>query len=142
MAKDTLFVDMHIDDLAEFMFMKNINDAIIEMSLGGVENTKDLFCFFVDLMCKGLVLLFGKENRIELDQLSMDDFKLVQHKMSLAGIAVNLNIEPNSTNLPTSLNIRDIDTFPDNNPISSYFFVIISPSIIYKISFGISRNMM
>ena len=43
------YVDMHINNLAEFMFLRNVNDAKLVMSLGGIEDAKDLFYFCLDL---------------------------------------------------------------------------------------------
>jgi hypothetical protein len=130
---------MEVDDFADFMFAKNINNAQIELSLGGVENNKDLFCFFVDLMCKGLVILFGKDNRIELEQLTIDDFNTAKKKMGLAGIEVILNITPNAENLPVSLNIREIEMFPDNAPIDTYFFKVVGLTMVYEIRFRLVK---
>ena len=113
---------MNINDFADFVFIKNVNDALVELSLGGVENNLDLFCFFVDLVCKGLVLLFGKENKVELDSVSMEDFKRVQHKMHLLGIDVILDVKPNENNLPVSMNVADFENFPPNNDLESYKF--------------------
>lgn len=132
-------VSMEVDDFADFMFRKNINNAQIELSLGGVENNKDLFCFFVDLMCKGLVILFGQDNRIELEQLTIDDFDMVKKKMGLAGIEVVLDINPNTMNLPVSLNIREIETFPDNAPIGTYFFRVVGLTMVYEIRFKLAK---
>ena len=134
-----LEVNMEVDDFADFMFAKNINNAQIELSLGGVENNKDLFCFFVDLMCKGLVILFGKDNRIELEQLTIDDFNTAKKKMGLAGIEVILNITPNAENLPVSLNIREIEIFPDNAPIDTYFFKVVGLTMVYEIRFKLVK---
>ena len=133
-----LQVDMEVDDFASFIFLKNKNDAIIELSLGGVENMKDMFCFLVDLLCKGLVLLFAKETyRIEIDELSINDFQLLKKKMSLAGIDVKLNMLQNTDHIPPSINIRDIDFLPDNEPLDTYVFRVVSLTFIYEIRFAI-----
>ena len=135
-----LHVDMEVDDFAVFMFKRNVNDAVIELALGGVENTKDLFCFLVDLLCKGLVILFSKElNRIEVDDLTLEDFQVVKKKMGLAGIDVILNLLPNEDHIPPSVNIRDIDFLPENDPLETYKFRVVSFTIIYEIRFAITR---
>ena len=41
-------IDVEVDELSDFIFLKNTNDAIIELELGGIENNKDLFCFLLD----------------------------------------------------------------------------------------------
>ena len=50
-------VDMEIDDLASFLFTKNINNITTELSLGGIADNKDLFFFCLDLF--GLALGHG-----------------------------------------------------------------------------------
>ena len=79
-----LEVDMHVNDLAEFMFTKNKSNALIELSLGGIENNKDLFFFCLDLFCKGLVILHGTENKVDLDSITMEQFGDIKNKMELA----------------------------------------------------------
>jgi hypothetical protein len=138
MAFPDLYVDMEVDDLSRFIFKDNINDAIIELSLGGVENNKDLFCFFVDLLCKGLILTFGEESsRLDLDKLTLEDFKKIQHKMSLAGINVILHLKENTNHEPSSVNIKEIEHIPDESPLSDFIFRVTSPLFIYRIQFEI-----
>jgi len=139
MIKDEvpLYVDMQIGDFAYFMFKENINNAIIELSLEGIENNKDLFFFFVDLLCKGLVLLYGKDNRIELNLLTLDDFKIIKNKMILAGIQVNLNVEQNIELLLPSVNLEDIESMPNNTDLNKFKFKIIGDEFIYKIDFNL-----
>jgi hypothetical protein len=130
---------MDINDFAEFVFIKNVNDALVELSLGGVENNLDLFCFFVDLVCKGLVLLFGKGNKVEIDSVSMEDFKKVQHKMHLLGIDVILDVKPNENNTPVSMNVKDFESFPPNDDLESYRFKLNTLTLLYEVRFKIFR---
>ena len=83
---------MHINDLADFIFIKNVNDSIIQLSLNGVEDMKDLFYFCLDLFCKGLVILFGQDNKVEVEIITLEQFMLLRKKMANAGININLNI--------------------------------------------------
>jgi hypothetical protein len=151
-----LNVDMHINDLASFMFIKNKNNAIIELSLGGIQNNKDLFFFCLDLFCKGLVHLFGDNGKVHVDQLTMEQFAIVKQKMSLAGIDVILNIirlpkdihveyetnldsdvsPPDIKEHPTAINISEIDSELDSNkPMSEYIFKLKMHDIVYNINF-------
>jgi hypothetical protein len=130
---------MNINDFAEFVFIKNVNDALVELSLGGVENNLDLFCFFVDLVCKGLVLLFGKGNKVEIDSVSMEDFKKVQHKMHLLGVDVILDVKPNENNTPVSMNVKDFESFPPNDDLESYRFKLNTLTLLYEVRFKIFR---
>ena len=130
---------MNINDFAEFVFIKNVNDALVELSLGGVENNLDLFCFFVDLVCKGLVFLFGKDNKVELDCVTMEDFKKVQHKMHLLGVDVILDVKPNENNIPVSMNVADFENFAPNDDLESYKFKLNTISLLYEVKFKIVR---
>ena len=153
-----LNVDMHINDLAFFMFLKNVNNAIIELSLGGIQNNKDLFFFCLDLFCKGLVHLFGQNGKIHVDQITQEQFEMVKNKMALAGINVILKIiqlQPNTyieedsdddspPDLPSGqpqpnqmvgLNIHEIESEELNKPMKDYVFKIKMHNINYNINF-------
>jgi hypothetical protein len=95
MVMPDIAVDMEIDDFADFLFIKNINNAIVDLSLGNVQNTKDLFCFCIDLLCKGLIILFGDGIRVDLDTITEEKFNVIKQKMFNAGILVKLDLFPN-----------------------------------------------
>lgn len=131
---------MDVNEFAEFVFVKNVNDVLVELSLGGVEDNLDLFCFLVDLMCKGLVFLFGgSSKKVELDTLSMQDFEKIRHKMSLIGVRIDLNLQPNDSNMPVSMNVGDFANFPHNDPLESYKFKLTTLTHLFVISFEIVR---
>ena len=137
MDPSCLYMDMHVDYFAEFMFLKNINNAIIELTLPEIENNKDMFFFLVDVICKGLVLLFGRDNKVELGDITLDNFRVVQQKMELAGIRVHLDVSPHDMDIPIAkLNLQEIEeTKPDNLKLSEYVFTIINTNMIYNMSF-------
>lgn len=148
-----LSVEMCIDDLANFMFLKNTNDAIIELSLGGIENNKDLFFFCLDLFCKGLVFLYGNDGKVNVDTLGEEQFNTVKRKMSLAGINTVLDFEVNpvpplddqldvSSDAPpdvppisNSLNIHELDMDSCHKNLKDYVFKLKMGPVIYKIHF-------
>jgi len=138
-----LLIDMEVDQLIDFMFVKNINNAIIELSLEGIENNKDLLCFFIDTMCKGLVILFGENNRLELDndRITADDFELIRKKMALAGIAINLSVTENIDNIPAHVNIRELDNYPDNLELGDFTFNVVTINNIYSIKFELIHTL-
>ena len=138
-----LNIQMHIDYFADFMFVKNINNAIIDLTLPTVDNNKDMFFFLVDLICKGLILLYGINNKVDLDSLKIDDFVYIQKKLNLAGINVDLNIEEHNGNNATAhkLNLQDIeDNYEDNLDLKEYVFIINNVTHIYKIRFNLFHN--
>lgn len=151
---------LEIDELAQFLFQTNTCNAIIELRLGGIEDNKDLFYFCLDLFCKGLVLLFGNDNRIIVNNISLEQFQKVKTKMANAGINVCLTVENNNsllehhetdntnvpnTNMPSDLlasalypklNMDHIETLPNNLNLTDYKFEInLSETTTYIISF-------
>ncbi len=132
---------MHINDLADFIFIKNVNDSIIQLSLNGVEDMKDLFYFCLDLFCKGLVILFGQDNKVEVENITLEQFMLLRKKMANAGININLNIyediegEENEEK-KVALNLEKIEELPNNLNIEDYDFILRSCNMVYKINFG------
>lgn len=138
--KPNLYVDIEVDSLAEFIFLKNVNNSIIELELGGVENNKDMFYFLVDLLSKGTVLLFGTDNKVELDSLSLDNFKIIKDKMKLAGIKVLLDIIPNDSNLNPNVNIKDIELMDNNTNLEKFVLKVTGKKLINNISFKLIHN--
>lgn len=137
----SLYVDMEVDQLADFMFLRNANNAIIELSLGGVEDNKDLFCFLTDLFCKGLVMRFGVNGRrVELDDLTLENFKEIKDKMGLAGIDVQLLMSSNDCNLKPGINLKEIDDMPPSTPLEEFRFTVISSTHIYSIYFTLKHT--
>lgn len=134
-----LYVDMNINYFADFLFVKNTNDSIIELTLPEIENNKDMFFFLVDLVCKGLILLFGTNNKVDIESIKIDDFKIIKKKMNLAGIKVNLSIFPiENSNGSVLLNLQHIeDNMADNLPLPEYVFTINNVDMKYNISFDL-----
>lgn len=164
-ANHELNVELHIDDLAEFVFVKNVNDAIISLTLDGLENNKDLFYFCLDLFCKGLVRLFGNNNTVSVEDITHDQFTGIQKKLKNAGILVELSIreihtseadapshdtsydtshdishdtDANDQTSPTRIpvtNIPNIHELPDDLPLKEYCFILQNTTHSYKVTF-------
>lgn len=160
------YVEMHINDLADFMFIKNTNNSLIELELNGIEDNKDLFFFLVDLFCKGLVLLYGTNNKVEISDLTLEDFNTVKQKMALAAVDVHLlitevpqdeeDVEPedessdggnDDEDAPDDIdpvnkyvNFNDLEKEPNNKPLSDYVFKLKQQNMIYNIHFTLIQN--
>ena len=142
-----LDVELDVKDLVEFIFQRNINNAILELSLGGIENTKDLFFFILDLFCKGLVLMYGNgENRVELQSLTQEQFAYMREKLECAGITPILEFLPNPD--PSydeddqairyvNMNLADLQNEDDNKSLNEYVFQVYTPEAIYKLHFDL-----
>jgi hypothetical protein len=133
-------VELEVDQLAEFIFLRNINNAKIELELCGLEDSKDLFCFCVDLLCKGLVLMYGVEKKVELSELTMEMFNNVKNKMRCAAIEPKLVILPNNANRVVGIEYGgDFPSKANNLPLTEYCIEIVSADHIYIISFDYAR---
>lgn len=139
-----LDVEMEVEDFADFMFIKNVDNKPLEVSMGGLENNKDMYCFCLDLFCKGLVLMFSKDGKsVSIEDLTFDDFQLAKRKMACAGINVSLDILPSSFDDIKSghlTNLKDIDEQNDNLPLEDYKFILHTLPYKYIVSFSIFRN--
>lgn len=134
-------IDVEVDELSDFIFLKNKNDAIIELELGGVENNKDLFCFLLDLFCKGLVKVYGVNNQVEIDNLQMSDFMFLKKKLECAGIRIILDVKPNTEELPLGVNSTQIKNLPDNLQLGEYRFMVVSKLHIINIHYELFHVM-
>lgn len=141
-SQTPLDVEMHVNDLAEFIFLKNVNDSIVYLTLNGLEDTKDLFFFCLDLFCKGLVLLYGNaENKVNLDDITMDMFNTIRKKLRNAKIDIILDIyqdiasgdEDNAS--ASSLNLQHIEELPNALPLREYDFILRSKKQVFSIKF-------
>jgi hypothetical protein len=139
-----LDVEMQINDLAEFMFTKNVNNVVIDLCLGGIQNNKDLFYFCLDLFCKGLVIMFGNgSNSVDIEDLTADNFALIREKMLCAGVVVKLVALPSDIDdmegnpVKASLNFDEINASGDNLPLSQYEFKVTNKLMLYIVSFSI-----
>lgn len=145
-------MEVHVDNLAEFLFLKNVNDLYIDMSFQGeeIKTTKDLFYFFLDLFCKGLVLTFGDgTNMVDISCLGAEQFAVINKKMQNAGIEVKLHVEQrahtvvdDSNNTEgVAVNFPELNNLPDNKPLSEYSFKIVLPyGVTYVVSFDLIYN--
>ena len=145
-------VDMEIDDLASFLFTKNINNITTELSLGGIADNKDLFFFCLDLFCKGLVILYGQGKRsVSIDSITQEQFNRLQSKMLCAGIKVCLAILPLDIDIDirvttedecnektiSVLNIEELNNAPNDKPLPEYEFKLISHDLMYVVNFNL-----
>lgn len=140
---------MGVNDLAHFVFLGNNNDSHIELNLYGITDNRDLFCFCIDLMCKGIVLLFGgQSSRVTISNMSEDQFDMVKKKLKNAGIKCNLEIFAVETpveqliDLYTQniLNVHAVRNSPENLKLEEYHFDLQTANFIYKIRFTTVRH--
>lgn len=141
--------EMNIDDFAVFVFTKNTDNKAIALSLSGIDTSKDLFCFCFDMLCKGIVLLFGeKERRVAINDISYDDFELVCEKIKCLGIKCKLEtfdteeIAESAMDvwIQNLLNLERIQNSDDNKKLDEYHFDIQTTEKLYRVTFDVIHN--
>lgn len=82
-----------IDDLLDIIFIKNTDNAPVQIECADFQSIKDLYFFCVELTLKGLQKMYGNSennNQVDIATLSMQQIKVVQKKLNNAGIEVML----------------------------------------------------
>lgn len=137
--------------LINFIFKEN--NATLDMHLGGLETPKDLFKFCMHFLWSGLVVLYGnsEDDSVDLENLSFDDFLVVQQKLKNVGIKCNLDVieldEPldptqiPNVNLQILLNTVHLEMEPEQGKqMKDYSFELQTSKHILKISFELFHS--
>lgn len=141
--------ELEVDDFAKFIFLRNESNKHIALSLSGIDTTKDLFCFCLDMLCKGIVLLFGGDvKRVAVQDLSYENFEVVCDKMKCLGIKCRLETFEAEETLESTLdlwvqnvlNIQRIQNSDENKNLTEYNFDIQTKETLYRITFDILHN--
>jgi hypothetical protein len=146
-----LHVDMSVNDLASFLFIRNVDNKSISINIneGGIQNTRDLFCFCLDLLFKGLILLYGEDNKVLVNALTLEQFDVIKRKLRCANIECHLEIIPLETpseevlDLWTQnfLNVHKVRNSDECLKLEDYHFDLQLSDCIYKIWFEIKYCM-
>lgn len=133
-------LELGIDDLADFLFVKNKANALVELELNGISDTRDLYCFCIDLLFKGLVLVCcGYGRSLEIESISNEQFREVMDKMKLAGILVMLAVEEKSENEPPGICMGEAYKSKRILELAEYTFTMTSSEKKYDVNFKLSR---
>lgn len=144
--------NIDITELAQYVF-KNETESSIFIKINCLKTTKELFFLLFDLFCKGLIILFGDNNRILLNKLDMDQFDKVRAKLKLAHVDLNLHLYDKETAIlldmiPSNLDDRfektiiqnslnKIQQMGDNEDLKDYVFQLYMNETLYNINFDI-----
>lgn len=149
MSTPVQHVEATLEALVEYLFLNNKNDSKVFLNIpygdDGVRNNHDLFMFFVDMLIKGLVLLYGNEERkVPLDNLTREQLEYVQQKMKNAGVELKVNIAPvvippESEAPPQPLNLRPCIIKGETDELMDYKLRVVSNNIEYTIQFELNR---
>jgi hypothetical protein len=133
-------MDIHVDDLTEFIFQKNTGMKTFNLTLDGLETSKDLFFFILDLFCKGLVFLYGTDKTVDLSSVTPDMFSALAHKLLYAGISIHLTTsQVTDDEGRPRINIYELLTRPYDLALDEYKLELRIQGIVHVISFGLVR---
>jgi hypothetical protein len=141
-------ISIDIDSLSKYIFLENSDNKLIYLDIQGLECTKDIFCLCFDLLCKGLVLLYGHDNKVELNHISMEQFHAMSQRLLYAGIKVKLNAvdadndqdyKDHTSTEVLSESYKYLKTQPDNLDVGDYSFLFKVNELIYTLKFEITR---
>lgn len=134
-------IDVHVDELAQIIFLDNPKRTRYFLTFDDVDNIKDLFFFMLDLLCKGLVLLHGNGgDKINIHHLDKKMFDEVSDLLTCAGIRAKLEVssmdEPTTS---TETNMNDIMRMNPNSSLDDFKFQMRHDRTQYEISFELMR---
>jgi len=137
-------VETSLQGFVKFIFIENTSDAKVYMNLPqgdqGIRDNHDLFVFCTDLLCKGLVLLYGnEENRVPIDSLTSEQLQYVKTKLLNAGIDLKVDIKQIVSMVSESPNVKPCIVKGDGEDLSSYKLRLVSKNFEYTIQFDLVR---
>ena len=140
---------INVENLARYIFQTNNTNKIF-LDIKSIKTNKELFFFYFDLFCKGLVITFSEGNTLLLNKLTEEDFYKIKKKFELAHIKLNISIYDidtaylidiceSKTNLKEKeiieKSIEKLKDMDDNLQLKDYEFNIYINGIINVISF-------
>ena len=135
--------NVDFEQLVDYIFFKNNTRKKILIETSDLHNSKDIFCFCLDLFCKGLVLCHGDANRrVEVESLQVEQLQDVIDKLSYTGIMtiVQISTKENMENINTPhdmllKSVNEIQSFKDNDSLDKYNFKLQVKDQVYIIRF-------
>lgn len=140
----------NIGNFIRFVFLENDCDAKADISLHGLNTTKQLFMFCFDMLCAGLLIFHANESgELCLEDITAEDFGIIKKKMENVGIRVlfeRIDL-PEKLDLPAAildlntqnnLNMQALMAEDENLPdLKDYVFELQTLEYILKIRFEV-----
>ena len=136
-------ITLEVEQLAKYMFVEN-TDKLIGLDIHGLGDTKDMFCFCLDLFCKGIVYVCGENGRADIESMTSEQYQTISKKMLYAGIRCHTDFEAIEEGMTVEdirkllhTSIHAVHLAPGNLPLKDYCFQIKLSESICTISFEI-----
>jgi hypothetical protein len=146
--------NVNYQELVKYIFVENNGKKII-LQNNDLRTNKDIFTFCFDLFCKGLLICHGyADNVVHIDNLTLDDIRIVIDKLSYSGIITIIQVETDllengdednyqdrqkSAHYVISESIRLLNAANDNDQLDNFSFRLKVMNLIYVIRFKIVR---
>lgn len=140
--------DIHgtVDAIAPLLFLKNPNNLPVKLNMPPLEDSKDMFYFFTDILFKGLYYLvtndYGNCQIVNLSDVDIETFFVAIRKMQNMKVKVKLEIVGEIFDKSRAKEIHKssmeaLKSMPINLPLSEYYFELPLHGSIYKISYSL-----
>lgn len=145
-------VNINVNELANYIFKINTEKELF-ININCLKTKKELFFFLFDIFCKGIILMYGENNRMKLNNLELHQFEEIKQKLKYAHIHLNLIIYDKDTAqlldlLPASeddirekniiqSSIDKIVAMNDNDNLTDYIFHLYMNDTLFCINFDI-----
>jgi hypothetical protein len=141
-----------VQDLANFIFVENKNNLNVIIEISSIKSNQELFFFLFDLLCKGLVLVYGENdsNQVCLNHLTIEQFEFMKTKFKNAHIKLNIVIYDHATAILLDLldenykkrnlikeSISKLESMETNEPLKDYIFNILIEDNLFCINFEV-----
>jgi hypothetical protein len=137
---------MSLNDFPKLVFVSNKDDAKIQFSLGDNHNLKtahDLFFFFVDLLIKGIVLLFAQGDEgsrsVVIGDLSAENIELLKRKFANIGVVLTVEAVPNEGDPPKARIMYELSDQAGGDVLENYRMKLVDVACTYFVRFKMMR---
>lgn len=145
-------LNINVNDLANYIFKVN-TDKELYININSLKTKKELFFLLFDIFCKGIILMYGENNKMKLNNLELHQFEEIKTKLKYAHISLNLItydketaqildlIPPNDQEIKEKNiiqnSIDNIVKMPDDEDLKNYIFHLYMNDTLFCINFDI-----
>lgn len=113
-----------VDRLAWLTFVANADASRkFQLDLPGLDKSKDLFFFLLNLLCKGLVMQAGDGRRVWLEDITASQLDVIGRCMSAIGVSLIATPVPDvdvSSPSHRRVDMSHVHALPENLPLEDY----------------------